>query len=157
MIQLPLEGDALREFLEVPRMAHWATVGPDGKPRVRPVWYLYADRAFWFTTRLESRRTGADITAGSSVAVSIASENRPYRAVLAYGTPGVWDQDRDAWLERIATRYGEREGRSWLAGAVKEPDRVVLRLVPEKVIAWHYATGDYGRMQKGASLAVELP
>jgi PPOX class probable F420-dependent enzyme len=155
--QLPLEGDALHEFLEDVRLAHWATVAPNGTPRVRPVWYLYRDGAFWFTTRLESRRTGTDITAGSRVTVSIASEDRPYRAVLASGTPEVWDEDRDRWLERISTRYGEKEGRAWLAGAVKEQDRVVLRLVPDKVIAWHYGTGDYGRMQKGASLQVELP
>lgn len=157
MIQLPLEGEALRSFLEEVRLAHWATVGSGGDPRVRPVWYLYADRALWFTTRLESRRTGTDITAGSAVAVSIAGEDRPYRAVVAYGTPEVWGDDRDTWLERISTRYGEAEGRRWLAGAVKEPDRVVLRLVPSKVIAWHYGTGDYGRMQKGGSLRVELP
>jgi PPOX class probable F420-dependent enzyme len=157
VIQLPLEGDDLRAFLEGVRLAHWATVGPDGTPHVRPVWYLYEDGAFWFTTRLESRRTGTDITAGSSVAVSIASEDRPYRAVVASGTPQVWEQDRDRWLERISTRYGEREGGRWLAGAVKEPDRVVLRLVPDRVIAWHYGTGDYGRMQKKASLQVDLP
>jgi PPOX class probable F420-dependent enzyme len=157
VIQLPLEGDDLTTFLEEPRIAHWATVGPDGNPRVRPVWYLYREKAFWFTTRLESRATGTDITAGSSVAVSIASEDRPYRAAIAYGTPEVWEQDRDTWLERLATRYGEKEGRSWLANAVKEPDRVVLRLVPDRVIAWHYGTGDYGRLQKKASLRVDLP
>jgi nitroimidazol reductase NimA-like FMN-containing flavoprotein (pyridoxamine 5'-phosphate oxidase superfamily) len=97
MIRLPLEGDKLRAFLEAGHLAHWATVAPDGNPRVRPVWYLYADGAFWFTTRLESRATGTDITAGSSVAVSIADEERPYQAVIAYGTPEVWDQDRDTW------------------------------------------------------------
>jgi nitroimidazol reductase NimA-like FMN-containing flavoprotein (pyridoxamine 5'-phosphate oxidase superfamily) len=155
--QLPLEGDALREFLEAVRLGHWATVSPDGTPRVRPVWYVYVDGAFWFTTRIASRHTGTDVTEGSSVAVSIASEDRPYRAVVAYGTPEVWDEDRDAWLERIAIRYGEKEGRSWLAGAIKEPDRVVLRMVPDRVIAWHYGTGDYGRRQKGTSLAVDLP
>lgn len=154
---MPLEGDALGTFLEEVRLAHWATVGPDGRPGVRPVWYLYADRAFWFTTRLESRRTGTDITAGSPVAVSIADDERPYRAVVLHGTPAVWNEDRDAWLERIATRYGEAEGRRWLAGALEEPDRVVLRLVPATVLAWHYGKGDYGRMQKGGSLAVELP
>jgi PPOX class probable F420-dependent enzyme len=155
--QLPLQGEELRSFLEEVRLAHWATIGPDGMPRVRPVWYLYSDRALWFTTRLESRRTGADITAGSPVAVSIADEKRPYRAMVAFGTPQVWDEDRDSWLERIATRYGEAEGRRWMAGAVKEPDRVVLRLLPDKAVAWHYGTGDYGRMQRGGSLRVELP
>jgi general stress protein 26 len=149
--------DDLRAFLEEVRLCHWGTAGLDGRPRVRPLWYPYADRAFWFTTRLEARRTGADVVAGSPVAVSIASEDRPYRAVIANGTPEVWTEDREAWLERIATRYGEEEGRRWLAGALKEPDRAVLRLLPDRVIAWHYGTGDYGRMQKGASMRVELP
>lgn len=154
---MPLAGGELKAFLEEVRLAHWATVGPDGAPRVRPVWYLYKDGAFWFTTRLETRRTGADVADGSPVALSIADDDRPYRAALAFGTPNVWTEDRDRWLERIATRYGDAEGRRWLTGALKEPDRVVLRLVPEKVLAWHYGTGDYGRLQKKASLRVDLP
>jgi PPOX class probable F420-dependent enzyme len=154
---LPLTGEKLKAFLEEVRLAHWATVGPDGEPRVRPLWYVYDDRSFWFTTRLEARRTGADIVAGSPVAVSIADDDRPYRAVVAHGTPEVWTEDRERWLERIATRYGEVEGRRWVAGALKEPDRTVLRLVPEKVLAWHYGTGDYARLQKKASLRVDLP
>jgi PPOX class probable F420-dependent enzyme len=154
---VPFDASELNSFLEEVRLCHWATVGSDGQPRVRPLWYLYADRALWFTTRLESRRTGADVRNGSTVAVSIASDDRPYRAVIAYGRPEVWSEDRERWLERIATRYGRTEGRRWLAGALKEPDRVVLRLVPHHVVAWHYGTGDYRRMQEGRSLRVELP
>jgi general stress protein 26 len=152
---VPLEGPELKAFLEDIRLCHWATVAPDGKPRARPLWYLYADRAFWFTTRLRARRTGADIAAGSPVAVSIASEERPYRAVLLHGTPEVWDRDRESWLERIAVRYGEREGLRWLARALKEPDRVVLRLDPELVLAWDYGKGD-ARLP-GSKLEVRLP
>ena len=154
---MPLAGSDLLAFLEEVRLCHWATSGPDGNPRVRPIWFLYADRAFWFTTRAEARRTGADVTSGSPVAVSIASDNRPYRAVLVNGTPEVWTEDRDEWLARIATRYGEAEGRRWVAGARREPDRIVLRLVPDRVVAWHYGGGDYARMQKGESLEVDLP
>jgi PPOX class probable F420-dependent enzyme len=154
---MPLSGDDLKAFLEEVRLAHWATVGPDGAPRVRPLWWVYEGGSFWFTTRLESRRTGADVAGGSPVAVSIADDGRPYRAVVVHGRPEVWTKDRERWLERIATRYGEEEGRRWLAGALKEPDRVVLRLIPEKVLAWHYGRGDYGRLQKKASLRVALP
>jgi PPOX class probable F420-dependent enzyme len=154
---MPLKGKDLEAFLRESHLAHFATVGPDGKPRVRPLWFCFAEGALWFTTRLEARRTGADVVAGSSVTVSIASEARPYRAVLAHGTPEVWKTDTRRWLERIATRYGEAEGRRWVSGALKEPDRVVLRLVPETVVAWHYGTGDYTRMQKGESLRVTLP
>jgi PPOX class probable F420-dependent enzyme len=154
---VPLVGDELAAFLKEAHLAHFATTGSDGMPRVRPVWFCYADGALWFTTRLKARRTGADLANGSPVAVSIASEDRPYRAVIAYGRPAVWEQDTRAWLERIATRYGAAEGKRWVAGALREPDRVVLRLVPDKVVAWHYGTGDYARMQRKESLRATLP
>ena len=136
-----MQGEELKAFLDETHLCHWATVGPQGEPRVRPLWYLYAEKAFWFTTRMEARRTGSDVTAGSPVAVSIASEERPYRAVILHGTPEVWTDDRDSWLQRIATRYGEKPGLQWLARAVKEPDRVVLRLAPTQVITWDYGKG----------------
>ena len=101
---MALAGKELGSFLDEPHLAHFATIGPDGKPRVRPLWFCFAEGALWFTTRLEARHTGADVVAGSSVAVSIASEERPYRAVLAYGNPDVWEADRERWLERITTR-----------------------------------------------------
>jgi general stress protein 26 len=154
---LPLAGKDLETFLGEAHLAHFATTGPDGDPRVRPIWFCYAEGAFWFTTRLKVRRTGADVANGSVVTVSIANETRPYRAVIASGRPEVWKKDARRWLERIATRYGEAEGKRWLAGALKEPDRVVLRLVPDKAVAWDYGKGDYGRMQKKESLSVALP
>lgn len=143
------------EFLARPRLAHFATVSADGRPRVRPLWFVWEDGAFWFTTRLEARNTGRDVAAGSAVAVSVASEERPYRAVLARGHASVWTDDREVWLERIAVRYGEREGRAWLRGALTEPDRVVLRMVPDELVAWDYGRGDYRRLNSGQSLRVE--
>ena len=134
---MTLKGQELKEFLDETHLCHWATVDEDGTPWVRPLWYLYEDRAFWFTTRTEARRTGADAV-GKPVAISIASEERPYRAVVLQGTPEVWSEDRETRLERIATRYGREAGLKWLRGALKEPDRVVMRLVPDRVIAWDY-------------------
>ncbi len=72
---MPLAGKELEAFLQEAHLAHFATSGPDGKPRVRPIWFCYSDGAFWFTTRLEARRTGADVANGSPVAVSIANED----------------------------------------------------------------------------------
>jgi hypothetical protein len=68
----------------------------------------------------------------------------------------LWRTDTRRWLERIATRYGEAEGKRWLAGALKEPDRVVWRLVPDRIVAGHYGSGDCTRMQRGDSLCVTL-
>jgi nitroimidazol reductase NimA-like FMN-containing flavoprotein (pyridoxamine 5'-phosphate oxidase superfamily) len=149
---MPLEPDELDVFLAEVRLAHLATVSAGGRPSIRPVWYLWAEKAFWFTTRLEARVGGRDIAAGSEVAVSIASDQRPYRAVLARGRPEVWKDEAPAWLERIAVRYGEREGTAWLARALAEPDRVALRLVPALLLTWDYGKGDSRRQNAGESM-----
>ncbi|HXF57913.1 MAG TPA: pyridoxamine 5'-phosphate oxidase family protein, partial [Actinomycetota bacterium] len=46
---MPLTARELEEFLAQPRLAHVATLGPRGL-RVRPLWYLWREGAFWFTT-----------------------------------------------------------------------------------------------------------
>jgi nitroimidazol reductase NimA-like FMN-containing flavoprotein (pyridoxamine 5'-phosphate oxidase superfamily) len=143
--------DEIDSFLAEPRLCHFATVDARGKPRVRPLWYLWRDGAFWFTTRLEARHTGRDLGANPEVAVSIASEDRPYRAVIAHGRPEVIEKDRGLLLD-ISTRYGEAEGRRWLAGAIKETDRVLLKMVPATLLSWHYGRGDYGKQQQGVSM-----
>ena len=132
-----MTNEELEVFLSTPRLCAFATVDERGRPRVRPLGLLWLDGEFWFTTRREARRTGRDLATSPSVAVSIASEDRPYRAVVAHGSPEVVDKDRDMLLA-IATRYGDAPGRRWLAVAMEEPDRVLLRMRPSVLISWDY-------------------
>jgi PPOX class probable F420-dependent enzyme len=125
-------------FLAAPRIAAFATVDAAGKPRIRPVWYLWRDGGFWLTTRLH-RHTGRDLQANPAAALSVASEDRPYRSVVAYGTPEVHEKDERLLLD-IATRYGEDQGRSFVAEAIAQSDRVLLRFVPAELISWDYGT-----------------
>jgi PPOX class probable F420-dependent enzyme len=151
---MPLSRSELDEFLEGPRLAHFATLGPDGSPRVRPVWYVWADGVLHFTTRMRARRTGADVAAGSSVAVSVASEDHPYRAVLVRGTMEIEEEGRDGWLERIARRYGAFP--EWYQEALREDDRVVMRLQMHTLVTWDYGKGDHEVMNAGGSLRMTL-
>jgi PPOX class probable F420-dependent enzyme len=134
---MPMTREEIDEFLAPPRLCHFATVDADGSPRVRPLWYLWRDGEFLFTTRLEARHTGRDLRSSPRVAVSIASEDRPYRAVVAHGRPEVIEKTEQLLLA-LSTRYGEEEGRRWTAKAMTEPDRVLLRLVPETLLTWDY-------------------
>jgi PPOX class probable F420-dependent enzyme len=151
---MPMSRSELDEFLEAPRLAHFATIGSDGSPRVRPVWYVWADGLLHFTTRMHARRTGADVAAGSSVAVSVASEDHPYRAVLARGRMEIEEEGRDAWLERIARRYGVYP--EWYQDALGEDDRVVMRLELQTLVTWDYGKGDYAALNAGASFRTTL-
>jgi PPOX class probable F420-dependent enzyme len=149
---LPLSKTELEEFLEESRMAHLATVSRQGKPRVTPIWYVYRDGVFYFTTRL-GRVKGHHIQRNPSVALSIATDERPYRAVCAIGKAQILREDRDGWLERISFRYGKEDGKSWLIEAVKQPDRVVMILKPTSILSWDYGRDDASRQDKGESMA----
>jgi PPOX class probable F420-dependent enzyme len=136
---VPMTREEIDEFLAAPRLCHFATLDAESSPRVRPLWYLWRDGEFLFTTRLRARHTGRDLRSSPGVAVSIASEDRPYRAVVAHGRPEVVEKTEELLLA-ISTRYGEAEGHNWAARAMTEPDRVLLRMVPDTLLTW-----DYGR------------
>ncbi len=134
---MPMTREEIDAFLSEPRLCAFATVDAEGHPRLRPLWFLWRDGAFWLTTRLEARHTGRDLETSPSVAVSVASEDRPYRAVIAHGRPEVVERTEELLLA-IATRYGDPEGRRWAVRSMKEPDRVILRLVPDTLLSWDY-------------------
>ena len=147
---MPMTRQEIDQFLDAPRLCHFATVDRRGHPRVRPLWYLWRDGEFLFTTRLDARHTGRDVHSNPRVAVTIASEDRPYRAVIAHGTVEVVEKTEELLLA-ISTPYGEADGRRWTAGAMKERDRVLLRMVPERLLSW-----DYGREGTDSPKATSL-
>lgn len=146
---MPLSRAEIDLFLAEVRLCHFATVDDRGRPRVRPLWYLWRDGAFWLTTRLEARHTGRDLGDVAVATLSVASEQKPYRAVIATGTVKVVGKDPDL-LRDISSRYGNES--AWLAAALNEPDRTVLELRPKSLISWDYGRGDYGRQNRGISM-----
>jgi PPOX class probable F420-dependent enzyme len=135
---MPMTPEEIDAFLAEPRLCHFGTVDADGRPRARPLWYLWRDGAFLLTTRLAARHTGRDLEASQWVALSIASEDRPYRAVIAHGRIEVLGKDEEL-LRAVSFRYGEDSGRRWLAHAMTEPDRVAMRLTPATLLSWDYS------------------
>jgi PPOX class probable F420-dependent enzyme len=148
---LPLSKSELTTLLSEPRMAHLATATTKGRSRVSPIWFVYESGRFYFTTRL-GRLKGRHVQQNPWVSLSIATDERPYRAVCAFGKVQIVQENRDKWLERICTKYGWEEGKGWLADAAKQQDRVVFVLKPSRVLSWHYGRGDSERQEKGESM-----
>jgi nitroimidazol reductase NimA-like FMN-containing flavoprotein (pyridoxamine 5'-phosphate oxidase superfamily) len=119
------------------QLAHLATVDSRGLPRVRPVWFLWESRVFWFTTRIRQRHT--DWAQGGEVSVSIASDDQPYRAVIARGRPEIVGRD-EGLLSAVSSRYLGERGKQWTTEALRQSDRVVFRLEPASLISWDYAS-----------------
>jgi nitroimidazol reductase NimA-like FMN-containing flavoprotein (pyridoxamine 5'-phosphate oxidase superfamily) len=150
---VPLTRDEVDAFLSEVRLCHFATIDDRGAPRVRPLWYLWRDGSFWLTTRLEARHTGRDLANGGRATASIASDQKPYRAVIATGPIKIIGKD-EGLLRDISFRYGDES--QWLALALNEVDRTVLKLTPSRLLSWNYARGDYRRQQSGESLRTRL-
>jgi len=149
---LPLTKTELTTLLSEPRMAHLATSSTNGRPRVSPIWFVYDQGCFYFTSRL-GRVKSSHIQHNPNIALSVATDARPYRAVCAFGKVQLVQKDRDRWLERISFRYGEKEGREWLSEAVKQDGRVVFKLQPYRLLSWDYGRDDGERQDRGESMA----
>ena len=152
---MPLTKSELLSFLRKTRIAHLATASKDGRPRVSPIWYAYEGGCFYFTTRL-GRVKSNQIKRNPHVALSVATDERPYRAVCAFGRVRLVRKGRDKWLERISTRYGKREGKEWLEEAVRQRGRVVFKLQPDRITSWDYGRGDAERQERGVSMATKV-
>lgn len=149
---LPLSKTELEKFLQEPRLAHLATASKKGKPRVSPLWYVYENGVFYFFTRM-NRVKGQHMKSNPAIALSIATNERPYVAVCAFGKAQVVTENQNDWLKKISFRYGEKEGREWLAEAIKQGNRTVFMLKPDRLLSWNYGRGDEERQEKGESMA----
>jgi nitroimidazol reductase NimA-like FMN-containing flavoprotein (pyridoxamine 5'-phosphate oxidase superfamily) len=124
-------------FLAQPLVARVATSGP----AVRPVWFLWEDRAFWWLTGSYSRLEEI-LARDPRVAVVVDTcdvATGTVRSVSARGVAEVLPLDRDRAVRKLRRYLGPDET-AWDARFrdaldVDESTRLV-RLMPEVVRAW---------------------
>jgi PPOX class probable F420-dependent enzyme len=108
-----MSGDEWRAFLRHPvRPAMLATVRPDGRPHVAPVWIVPdEDDSLVFTTGADTVK-GRAVQRDRRVALCVDDDRPPFSYVLVEGTAEV-SEDLDEMLA-WATRIG---GRTWVTTA----------------------------------------
>ena len=151
---MPLTPDEVSELLSQPLLGHLAVVR-DGKPHVTPIWVYYDGDSFYFTTRL-SRVKGKAVSRNDRVAISIATNERPYRATIVEGEARVVEKDKWELLRKISTKYGKEEGEKWLEHSKKQPGRVAVIVKPRRLLSWHYGRGDSRRQDEGLSMKTKI-
>jgi PPOX class probable F420-dependent enzyme len=130
--------DEWRAFLREPvRPALLATVRPDGRPHVAPIWIVVDnDDSIVFTTGARTAK-GRAIQADGRVAICVDDDRPPFSYVMVEGRAEV-STDLDEmldWATRIGGRYmgadqAERFGRR---NAVD--GELLVRVTPTKVVA----------------------
>jgi PPOX class probable F420-dependent enzyme len=98
-------------FLSQPHVAALATVRPNGRPHVTPVWYDFDGTEFIVST-FRSGQKLKNVSQKGFAALSIFTQAAPYLNVIVEGTARVGSPLDNVWRERLAARYlGDRAGR----------------------------------------------
>jgi len=127
-------------LMEGTRTAHLATVRADGRPHVKPVWFLLSGTPGDFQVVLT---TGADTVAGRNllrdgrVTIDVDDPVPPFSFVLIEGTAGL--SEDPAELLDVAARLGARymgADRAEEYGARNAvPGELIVRVTPARVLA----------------------
>lgn len=127
-----------RAFLREPaRPAMLATVRPDGRPHVAPVWIVVDDDdTVVFTTGADTVK-GRAVQADPRVALCVDDDQPPFSYVLVEGTAEVITDLEELllWATRIGGRYmGEDRAEAFGRRNAVEGE-LLVRVTPARVVA----------------------
>jgi PPOX class probable F420-dependent enzyme len=133
------------DLLVRPLLARLATVDDDGYPAVVPVWFTWADGAFWIVARARAEYV-ANIAARPLVGVSIVDDVDPDRRLQVRGRasivsgPGPLEGRTLELAQAMAEAYEGEAGLEYIRSSLDWP-RVLVRIEPERTLAW--SSGDW--------------
>jgi PPOX class probable F420-dependent enzyme len=135
-----LRPDEVATLLARPILARLGTIDDDGHPSIVPVWFEWADGAFWVVARAHARYV-RDVAARPQVGLSVVDDRDPDRRIqirgraTIVGGPGPLEGDTLALARRLAERY---EGADGLAYIDRSQDwaRVLVRIEPLAIVTW---------------------
>ena len=130
--------DEWRAFLRDPaRPAMLATVRPDGRPHVAPIWIVVDDDDTVVFTTGAGTVKGRSVQADPRVALCVDDDEPPFSYVLVEGSAAV-STDLDEmllWATRIGGRYmGEDQAEAFGRRNAVEGE-LLVRVTPARVVA----------------------
>ena len=137
MAQRMTEAEYRSFLLEEVRTASLATVRPDGRPHVAPVWFDLDDDTFVLTTG-ENTVKGRNMRRDARVSLCIDDEVPPFRFVVIEGTARLTAEETDLlhWATRIGGRYMGTELADEYGQRNSVPGELLVRITPQKILAY---------------------
>jgi DNA-binding transcriptional ArsR family regulator len=134
----PIEPNELDAFLSQALVASLSYLSDDGYPASVPLWYDWDGRAFWLIPS-PGAEWAEHVRRNPRVSLAVSESTPPLRRVLARGPMlAADDSDPGQWRTiegRLAARYARLDAARLLEGRPGQ-SRILLRLVPEHLIAW---------------------
>ncbi|MCH7999229.1 MAG: PPOX class F420-dependent oxidoreductase [Chloroflexi bacterium] len=104
----------INAFLGQPHVAALATVRPDGRPHVAPVWFDFDGSEFTVSTFRGAQKLET-VSHKAFAALSVLTQEPPYRNVIVEGTARIGSPPDSVWRERLAAYHlGDHAGRVYV-------------------------------------------
>jgi PPOX class probable F420-dependent enzyme len=124
------------------RTGKLATVRPDGRPHIAPIWFVldgsaeHEEGVVVFTTGAETVK-GRAIRRDPRIALLVDDEVPPFGYVLIEGTAEVSDDLNQTleWATRIAGRYMGAERAEAFGRRNAVPGELLVRVTPTRIVA----------------------
>lgn len=118
------------DLFERPTIAHFATLLPDGRPHVTPVWVGYdADAGRLEVNTERGRRKARNVERDPRVGLSMTDPEDPYRRLSVVGeVEEVTTEGAREHIDQLARRYTGED-----YGAPIGTERLLLRVRPDEV------------------------
>lgn len=124
------------QFLARPLIAHVTSLRADGSAHTVPVWYQYEDGKFYVFTPTPSVKI-RHLKRDPRLTISIASEDEPYRYVVAEGEAELSNDNPNQRGGEIASRYRGAEGPAFVENVdTKYGGVTIITLTRARVQAW---------------------
>jgi PPOX class probable F420-dependent enzyme len=115
------------DLLDLPALAHVATIGPDGAPQNNPVWFGW-DGTHVLFSQTTGRQKYRNLQRRPQVALSIVDPANPFRYLEVRGTvEEIVDDSDHAFINSMTKKYIDQDVYPW-----HQPDdhRVVVKVRP---------------------------
>ena len=132
-----MSSERLRAFLqEGTRTAKLATVMPDGRPHVTPVWFVLDGDDLICTTWHASAKARS-LRNDPRVSVCVDDDRPPYAFAMLEGMASISEDlsDLRRWATQIGSRYMGADRAEEFGARNGVPPEVVVRVRPERVVA----------------------
>ena len=128
-------------LLVEPNICQLATVHPDGRPHLAPIWFKWeGDKAYVMCGAGAVRVR--NVLRNPAVTLSVANNERPYKYVVVEGTAEVIRDNLSERFQQICVRCeGPEKGRAYAQDILARGGMVVIEIKVTRIVGWTDGTG----------------